>query len=80
VDPEAGTLAEAGGHVLRRVMQRLDARERRVIEMRYGMSDQPALTLKEVSVALGISREGARQIEVRALARLRHALHAAEWD
>ena len=80
VDPEAGTLAEAGGHVLRRVLERLDARERRVVEMRYGLSGQSPLTLKDVSVALGISREGARQIEVRALARLRYALHAEEWD
>ncbi len=80
VDPEQGTLAGAGAEELRRMLTLLEARERRVIEMRYGLTGQPAMSLQDMSARMGISREGVRQIEVRALARLRRALRAAHWD
>jgi RNA polymerase primary sigma factor len=79
-DPEAGTLAGAEGEELRRILERLDPRERQVIEYRYGLNGCPAHTLQEMSRRLGISREGVRQIEVRALNRLRRALRASQWD
>jgi RNA polymerase primary sigma factor len=79
-DPEAGTLAGAEGEELRRILERLDPRERQVIEYRYGLNGRPAHTLQEMSRRMGISREGVRQIEVRALNRLRRALRAAQWD
>jgi RNA polymerase sigma factor (sigma-70 family) len=52
----------------------LDARERLVLELRFGLSSDPALTLREAGRRLGISRERVRQIERRALEHLRALL------
>lgn len=50
----------------------LATKERRVIMMRYGYDDGRKKTLNEIGDIFGISRERVRQIEVRALAKLRH--------
>ena len=52
----------------------LDARERLVLELRFGLSSDPAMTLREAGRHLGISRERVRQIERRALEHLRALL------
>jgi RNA polymerase primary sigma factor len=61
--------------LLRRDMQRaldhLSDRERRIIDLRYGLTDGQRRTLDEVGRALGMTRERARQIEAIALRRLR---------
>ena len=49
----------------------LSARERRVIELRFGITDGRARTLDVVGNALGVTRERARQIEAQALSKLR---------
>jgi len=56
-------LAVALGH--------LNERERRIIDLRYGLADGERRTLEEVGRALGMTRERARQIEAEALRRLR---------
>ena len=53
------------------VLKSLTARERFVIELRFGLRDGIQRTLDEVAVALGVSREGVRQISNRALKKLR---------
>ncbi len=50
----------------------LTPRERRVLELRYGLSDGQPHTLEEVGRAFGVTRERVRQIEVKALRKLRH--------
>ena len=66
---------EATRELLRqRVRQALDvltARERQVIELRFGIADGRARTLDVVGNALGVTRERARQIEAQALTKLR---------
>ncbi|MBI2322967.1 MAG: RNA polymerase sigma factor RpoD [Chloroflexi bacterium] len=57
---------------LMRVLDLLGERERRVVELRYGLLDGTPHTLEEVGAALGVTRERARQIEAKALAELRH--------
>jgi RNA polymerase primary sigma factor len=49
----------------------LPERERKVLMMRYGLTDGQRRTLEEVGVAFGITRERTRQIEAEALRRLR---------
>jgi RNA polymerase primary sigma factor len=53
-------------------LDQLTERERRVLEMRYGLSDGQPHTLEEVGKAFGVTRERVRQIEVKALRKLRH--------
>ena len=47
-------------------------RERQVVELRFGLYDGPGQTLEEVGARLGVTRERVRQIEKKALAKLRH--------
>jgi RNA polymerase primary sigma factor len=53
-------------------LDQLTERERRVLELRYGLSDGQPRTLEEVGKAFGVTRERVRQIEVKALRKLRH--------
>jgi len=50
----------------------LSERERGVLEMRYGLRDGRPYTLEEVGQAFGVTRERIRQIETKALRKLRH--------
>jgi RNA polymerase primary sigma factor len=54
-----------------RELSELEPRERRVLELRFGFGDEPGLTLQEIGNRMGLSRERVRQIEQRALERLR---------
>lgn len=58
------------------VLATLPDRERRVIELRFGRDDDRARTLEEIGKELGVTKERIRQIEVKALRRLRHTSHA----
>lgn len=53
-------------------LDQLTERERKVLELRYGLSDGQPRTLEEVGRAFGVTRERVRQIEVKALRKLRH--------
>jgi len=57
---------------LRLVMARLNERERSVIQMRYGLDNQEPKTLDEVGRHFNVTRERIRQIESKALAKMRH--------
>ena len=61
------------GEELHRALSNLTSRERDVIRLRYGIGDGRSRTLLEVGKELGISRERVRQLEMVALAKLRHA-------
>jgi len=58
------------------VLQTLSARERRVVELRFGLADGQARTLEEVGREFGITRERIRQIEAKTLSKLRHPSRA----
>jgi RNA polymerase primary sigma factor len=59
---------------LRDALENLSYRERRVLELRYGLDDQRAHTLAEVAHAFNVTRERIRQIEHRSLKKLQ-SLH-----
>src|SRR5438876_3570089 len=57
---------------IRKVLGQLTLRERQVIELRFGLIDDHDHTLEEVGKKLKVTRERARQIEERAISKLRH--------
>ena len=54
------------------VMKDLTDREERVLRLRYGLDDGRPCTLEEVGREFGVTRERIRQIEAKALRKLRH--------
>jgi RNA polymerase primary sigma factor len=57
---------------IRKVLNQLTMRERQVIELRFGLVDDHDHTLEEVGKKLKVTRERVRQIEERAIRKLRH--------
>jgi RNA polymerase primary sigma factor len=55
-----------------RVLHTLSAREEKIIKMRFGMEDGSEHTLEEVGRSFAVTRERIRQIEAKALRKLRH--------
>ena len=71
----------ADRHLLRRevigLLSELSDRERRILELRYGLGARDPLTLQEIGVEIGLTRERVRQIEGEALEKLRLRSHSA---
>jgi RNA polymerase primary sigma factor len=76
-DEAAQDLEEAAARSLLRdymasVLASLGHREQRVLQMRFGLENGKYYTLSEIGEALGVTRERIRQIEAKALRKLRH--------
>ena len=76
-DVNAVDLDEAASHAMLRVqvesvLNTLTPRERRVVELRFGLEGDKLYTLSEIGAELGVTRERIRQIETKALRKLRH--------
>jgi RNA polymerase primary sigma factor len=69
--PEASIANRLQRESVRAILDSLDDRLRRVIELRFGLGGQPPLSLVEIGEQLGVTGERARQLEVRALKTLR---------
>jgi RNA polymerase primary sigma factor len=76
--PERVVTDAARSQELGQMLNHLTPSEAKVIRVRYGLDGTEPATLTDVGARLGISRERARQLEVRALARLRHLPELAE--
>ena len=59
---------------LKELLKKLEDRERKILEMRFGLGKYTALTLEEVSQKIGRTRERVRQIQNQALAKLKTLL------
>lgn len=76
-DQDAPAPADAASFTLLReqleeVLETLTVREKRVLELRFGLEDGRSRTLEEVGQHFGVTRERIRQIEAKALRKLRH--------
>lgn len=76
-DQEAPAPAEAASFMLLKeqledVLDTLTSREEKVLRLRFGLDDGRARTLEEVGQSFGVTRERIRQIEAKALRKLRH--------
>ena len=80
---ESPTTVEAASHQLLKeqllgVLGVLTEREQRVLELRFGLDDGRDRTLEEVGREFGVTRERIRQIEAKALRKLRHPKHSMQ--
>jgi RNA polymerase sigma factor (sigma-70 family) len=69
--PDELALEAVGREALEQALAALPERARQVLVLRYGLDSGTPRTLEEVGAVMGVSRERARQMEVRALAALR---------
>ncbi len=76
-DDDAPAPADAASHILLKeqlseVLQTLTPREEKVLRLRFGLEDGRSRTLEEVGKEFNVTRERIRQIEAKALRKLRH--------
>jgi RNA polymerase sigma factor (sigma-70 family) len=80
LDPFVIVLEDDRRTELQKALGMLDATEREVIVSRYGLTGDMPRTLSDVGKALGITRERVRQIESKALSKLRHPMTMYDLD
>ena len=56
---------------IRKLLENLTSREKLVIQLRFGLSDGKNRTLEEIGNMMGLTRERIRQIEKKAISKLR---------
>lgn len=72
VSPANATLHSMLKDEIGSVLETLDERERKILELRFGIADGSSRTLEEVGSEFNVTRERVRQIESKALRKLRH--------
>jgi RNA polymerase sigma factor (sigma-70 family) len=75
-DPEDALQRKSLGERMQNLVHKLTAREALVISMRYGLNREREHTLAEIGAVLDVTRERVRQIELKAMAKLRRAADA----
>ncbi|MHB1314519.1 MAG: sigma-70 family RNA polymerase sigma factor [Christensenellales bacterium] len=73
LSPEESAVESSLQTEIGKQLQTLDDRERKVIEMRFGLNNGQPQTLEQIGNCFGVTRERIRQIEEKALRRLRHS-------
>lgn len=76
VNPESAYIKESNGDIVNAVLDTLSDREANILRLRFGIGGKKAMTLEEVGKEYGLTRERIRQIEAKALRKLRHPSRA----
>jgi RNA polymerase primary sigma factor len=74
--PDEAASAELLKEQMQEVLNSLTPREKKVLELRFGLADGRSRTLEEVGQEFGVTRERIRQIEAKALRKLKHPTRA----
>jgi RNA polymerase primary sigma factor len=74
--PDELTFEKALTESIGAVLGRMKARESKILRLHFGLDGEEPMTLEQIGGVLGITRERVRQIEEKALSRLRHGLPA----
>ena len=74
--PEHESTRALRGEAVRKALDGLTDREREIVTMRFGIDGGDGRTLEEVGREFGVTRERVRQIEAKALAKLRHPMRS----
>lgn len=75
-NPMANIIREANSQIIAAVFDTLGAREAEILKMRFGIDAEKAMTLEEVGQHYGLSKERIRQIENKAIRKLRNPIRA----
>jgi RNA polymerase sigma factor (sigma-70 family) len=74
--PEDIIFAKEKQERINKILDSLIGKEKKVLEMRFGLNDADEHTLEETGSQIDVTRERVRQIEAKALRKLRHSSHA----
>jgi RNA polymerase primary sigma factor len=69
-------IKEANSQIIAAVFDTLSTREAEILRMRFGINADKAMTLEEVGTHYGLSKERIRQLEGKALRKLRNPIRA----
>jgi RNA polymerase primary sigma factor len=78
VSPSEAAISLSLKKTMASILKKLNAREERVIRMRFGFEDGKGHTLEEVGQTFAVTRERIRQIEAKALRKLRHPSRSSQ--
>jgi RNA polymerase primary sigma factor len=76
VDPQTAAEASALQRIVSEALADLTPREQRILRLRFGIGSTTDHTLEEIGKEFGLTRERIRQIEAKALEKLRHPTRA----
>ncbi len=72
ITPDDATMASLRRKEINRALSQLDSREAKIIKLRFGLEGGYPRTLEEVGQQFGVTRERVRQIEAKAIEKLKH--------
>ena len=75
-NPMANMIKEANKQIVASILDTLGSREAEILKMRFGINAEKAMTLEEVGDHYGLSKERIRQIENKAIRKLRNPVRA----
>ena len=79
LSPDDAALKSITNEAIDEVLNTLAPRERDVIKLRFGLEDGRCHTLEEVGLQFNVTRERIRQIEAKALRKLRHPVRSKRF-